>query len=164
MTNWLGELISKELTDKDSILDIGCGIMSATDGLNNKILGADIWNVYLDHIKDRFPTVKISMSETDRFMDGSYDVVLCLDVLEHLEYNLALKTLDECKRIARNKVIIYTPSIHKDNSSAEDNAWDLGECSYQKHISVLKIDDFISRGYIVSDPMSDNSHYALWVK
>ena len=159
--NWLGELIQKELNSNDSIIDFGCGIMSATDELNNKIIGVDIWNKYLNHIKDRFPTVKISMEETDRFMDKSYDVVLCLDVLEHLDYQLALKILDECKRIARRKVIIYTPSIHKDNSNAEKDAWCLGECEYQKHISVIKMEDFISRGYRVKDPMKDQSHYAV---
>ena len=107
--NWLGDLINHEINKRDSILDLGCGIMQATDGLRNYILGVDIWDKYLNHIKDRFPTVKLSMEETDRFMDKSYDVVFCLDVLEHLEYDLALKIIDECKRIARNKVIIYTP-------------------------------------------------------
>jgi 2-polyprenyl-3-methyl-5-hydroxy-6-metoxy-1,4-benzoquinol methylase len=160
--NWLGEMIQKELRDEDSILDLGCGIMSATDELKNKIIGVDIWPVYLNHIKSRFPTVKISMEETDRFMDKSYDVVFCLDVLEHLEYNLALKILDECKRIARRKVIIYTPSIHKDNSSAEKDAWGLGECKYQEHISVISKEDLHSRGYKVKDPMNDKSHYAIW--
>lgn len=136
--------------------------MQATDELKNCILGVDIWPKYLNHIKNKFPTVKLSMEETDRFMDKSYDVVICLDVLEHLEYNLALKIIDECKRIARNKVIIYTPSIHKDNSEAEKNAWDMGECSYQKHISVVSKNDFRSRGFSVKDPAKDNSHLAIW--
>ena len=160
--NWLGELIQKEVTDEDSIIDLGCGIMSATDGLNSLILGVDIWDKYLDHIKNKFQTVKISMEETDRFMDKSYDVVLCLDVLEHLEYSLALKILDECKRIARRKVIIYTPSIHKDNSEAEKDAWGLGPNIHQKHISVITKEDLKIRGYQVYDPMKDNSHYGVW--
>lgn len=160
--NWLGELISKELKDDDSILDVGCGIMSATDGLNNLILGADIWPVYLNHIKLKHQTVKIGMNELDRFMDKSYDVVFCLDVLEHLEKNLALKTLDELKRIARRKVIIYTPSIHKDNSEAEKNAWNLGPNDFQKHISVITKEELKEKGYHVIDPMKDNSHYGVW--
>ena len=160
--NWLGDLISHEINKRDSILDLGCGIMQATDRLKNNILGVDIWDVYLNQIKNIFPTVKLSMEETDRFMDKSYDVVICLDVLEHLEYNLALKIIDECKRIARKKVIIYTPSIHKDNSSAELDAWGLGECSYQKHISVVSKEDFKSRGYKVKDPANDDSYLAIW--
>jgi cyclopropane fatty-acyl-phospholipid synthase-like methyltransferase len=161
--NWLGDLIQTEITDKDTVLDLGCGIMSATDGLTCKsVLGVDVWKRYLEHIKDRYQTVMISMEETGRFLNKSYDVVLCLDVLEHLEKNLALKIIDECKRIARNKVIIYTPSVHKDNSSAEKDAWGLGECPYQKHISVIDVDDFTSRGFRVKDPMKDNSHYAVY--
>lgn len=136
--------------------------MSVTDGLKNYILGVDIWDKYLNHIKDRFPTVKLSMEETDRFMDKSYDVVICLDVVEHLEYPLALKIIDECKRIARNKVIIYTPSIHKDNSEAEKNAWNLGECIHQKHLCVISKNDFLCRGFTVEDPANDQSHYAVW--
>lgn len=160
--NWLGELIQKELLETDSILDLGCGIMSTTKGIYNNILGVDIWPRYLNEIKNKYNTVKISMEETDRFMDKSYDVVFCLDVLEHLEYPLALKIIDECKRIARRKVIIYTPSIHKDNSNAEKDAWGLGECIHQKHISVISKDDFLSRGFRVKDPMKDDSHYAIY--
>ena len=160
--NWLGNLIKNEINSKDSILDLGCGIMQATDELDNKILGVDIWPVYLNQIKNKFQTVKLSMEETDRFMDKSYDVVICLDVVEHLDYQLALKILDECKRIARKKVIIYTPSIHKDNSPAEKDAWGLGECEYQKHLCVLSKDDFISRGFTVEDPANDKSHFAIW--
>lgn len=163
MSNWLGELIQKEITMNDTVLDLGCGIMSATDEIKAKsILGVDIWDKYLNHIKDKFQTVKLSMGETDRFMDKSYDVVLCLDVLEHLPLFTALKVLDECKRIARKKVIIYTPSIHKDNSPAEKDAWGLGECKYQEHICVISKDDLISRGYIISDPMNDKSHYGVF--
>ena len=160
--NWLGERIQKELVDSDSILDLGCGIMSATDELNNKIIGVDIWPRYLNHIKHKFPVIILSMEETDRFLDDSFDIVFCLDVLEHLPKELALKILDECKRIARRKVIIYTPSIHKDNSEAIKDAWGLGECKYQEHISVVNLEDFILSGYKVCDPMSDNSHYAVY--
>ena len=163
--NWLGTMIQKHIGLNDAVLDLGCGVMSATDGLKAKsILGVDIWDKYLNAIKDRFQTIKLSMIETDRFMDQSYDVVICLDVLEHLNYNLAFKMLGECKRIARKKVIIYTPSKHKDNSNAENNAWGLGECEYQKHISVLTLDDFKLEGYNVTDPMKDDSHYAIWVR
>jgi 2-polyprenyl-3-methyl-5-hydroxy-6-metoxy-1,4-benzoquinol methylase len=160
--NWLGELIQKDVTSNDTVLDLGCGIMSATDGMICKsVLGVDVFEKYLNHIKSDYNTVRLSMNETDRFMDKSYDIVLCLDVLEHLDHELSKHILNECVRIARKKVIIFTPSIHKDNSDAENNAWGLGKCSYQKHISVTDINDLLTLGFKVKDPMDDNSYYGV---
>ena len=153
--NWLGLMVQNSVTDNDTVLDLGCGIMQASDDLKAKIiLGVDIWDKYLNHIKHLHPTVRISMSETDRFMNESYDIVICLDVVEHLEYDLALKIIDECKRICRKKAIIYTPSEFKDNMQAVPNAWGLGENIHQKHLCVLGTNDFRNRGYhttIVTD-------------
>ena len=160
--NWLGDILQKKISNNDTVLDLGCGIMQATDELKSKmILGVDIWDKYLDKIKDRFPTVKIRMDETDRFMDNSYDVVICLDVVEHLERDLALKIIDECKRICRRKAFIYTPSEFKDNMDAVPNTWDLGENPHQKHLCVLDLNDFNSRGYSTSI-VTDSGIFAEW--
>lgn len=163
MKNWLGEIVQENITPEDIVLDLGCGIQQANDEIKCKyILGVDIWEVYLNHIKNNIPTCKISMDETDRFMDKSYDVVLCLDVVEHLEYDLALKVLDECKRIARRKVIIYTPNEFKNNDQLPEGAWGLGENKYQKHLCLIEKFDLLSRGYTVDNPMGDG-YLAVWV-
>ncbi len=120
--NWLGDLIQKEISESDNILDLGCGVMQSTDGLRAKsITGVDIWEKYLDRIKHKYNVIKLNMDETDRFIDKSYDVVICLDVIEHLEKELALKIIDECKRICRKKAILYTPVEFNDNSEAIDS-------------------------------------------
>jgi ubiquinone/menaquinone biosynthesis C-methylase UbiE len=49
------------------------------------------------------------------FIDDSYDVVLSMDSIEHLKLEDAEKMIEEMKRIARKKVIIYTPTEFKDN-------------------------------------------------
>ena len=160
--NWLGELLQEKIGPDDNILDLGCGIQQAIDGIKAKsMLGIDIWDVYLNEIKDKINTIKLSMSELDRFMDGSYDVVICLDVVEHLEKELALKVIDECKRICRKKAIIYTPSEFKDNMDSIHNSWNLGENPYQKHICVLGMDDFESRGYN-TEIVTDDGILAEW--
>lgn len=160
--NWLNKLVNRHINQDDTLLDLGCGIMQGTDELKAKcILGVDIWDKYLNHIKDRFLTCRINMEETDRFMDKSYDIVICLDVVEHLDRQLALKIIDECKRIARKKAIIYTPSEFKDNMEAVKDAWGLGECQYQEHKCVLSIDDFNSRGYTTSI-VTDKGIFATW--
>lgn len=160
--NWLGKLVQRKINQDDSVLDLGCGIQQANDRIRAKsILGVDIWDVYLNHVKDNIQTVRISMSELDRFMDKSYDVVICLDVVEHLEKELALKVIDECKRISRKRAVIYTPSEFKDNMDAISNSWDLGENPHQEHKCLLDMNDFISRGYITSI-VTDNGIFAEW--
>ena len=160
--NWLGEIIQEKVGLDDTLLDLGCGIQQAVDEVKAKtILGVDIWDVYLNIVKDRINTVRILMSELDRFMDKSYDVVICLDVVEHLDKELALKVIDECKRIARKRAIIYTPSEFKDNMESISNSWDLGENPYQKHLCVINTDDFESRGYS-TEIVTDNGIFAEW--
>ena len=160
--NWLGEIIQERVGSSDTVLDLGCGIQNAVDEIKAKnMLGVDIWNVYLDKIKDRVNTIKISMLELERFMDKSYDVVICLDVVEHLEKELALKVIDECKRICRKKAIIYTPSEFKDNMESIPNSWGLGENPHQKHLCVLNMDDFKSGGYN-TEIVTDDGILAEW--
>ncbi len=150
--NWLGNLIQKEINPDDTILDLGCGIMIGYDGLICKnILGTDIWKPYLNVIKDKVDTIEVGMSETFRFMDNSYDVVICLDVIEHLDYDLAIKVLEECKRICRKKAIIYTPKEFKDNHQDEDGAWGLGDNVFQNHLCLVDKQDLRSRGYTTKD-------------
>ena len=62
--NWLGHLVQKEVSIFDTVLDLGCGIMQATGGLQARsILGADLVDAYLDQIKKHVATVKISMQQ-----------------------------------------------------------------------------------------------------
>ncbi len=43
------------------------------------------------------------------FVDGSFDAVLCAEVLEHLPYDEFIKALSEIRRIAKNRAIISLP-------------------------------------------------------
>ena len=156
MTNWLGDLVQYEINTNETVLDLGCGIMQAINPLRCKfILGADIWDTYLDYIKDDYPTIKLDKSEIHRFMDDSYDVVLCLDVVEHLPKKLALTVLDECIRICRKKAIIYTPNHFKGNEQPEEGAWGMGENHYQNHLCLIRRVDLVRRKYKVKNPRGD---------
>ena len=162
--NWLGKLVQRNIQSDDSILDLGSGIMQATDELNAKhILGVDIFDNYLNHIKHKFLTVKLNMNETDRFMDDSYDIVLCLDVIEHLEKQLALHIISECKRICRKRAIIYTPHKFDDNKKAVPNSWGLGENPLQEHLCHIYLKDLESEGYSVSNPV-DEGYLGVYIK
>ncbi|HSA75493.1 MAG TPA: class I SAM-dependent methyltransferase [Candidatus Nitrosocosmicus sp.] len=154
--NWLGELVQEYITPIDTVLDLGCGIMNAIKDINCKsILGVDIWDKYLDEIKHLHPTIKLSMEETDRFMDKSFDVVICLDVIEHLDKQLALKIIKECKRICRKTAMIYTPHEFKDNIESIDDSWGLGENPHQKHLCLINESDLTEENYDIDNPIGE---------
>ncbi len=157
--HWLGGYIQDFVERDDIVLDVGCGIMQATSDSLYKgslkcktILGMDIWLKYLDQIKDRYPTLCANTQNMWMFPDSSYDVVLCLDVLEHLELSDAMKLIDEMKRITRKHVIIYTPEEFETNEENESNAWDLGNNPHQKHKCVLTESELKKLGFDVSHP------------
>ena len=149
-------MVQNSVTMDDTVLDVGCGIMQATDDLKAKsILGCDIWHPYLNHIKHLHPTIRLGMDELNRFMDESFDVVICLDVVEHLPKELSLAVIKECKRICRKTAIIYTPGKFKDNKEAVMDAWGLGENHLQEHICLIEKVDFHTYGYNVTNPAGD---------
>ncbi len=157
--NWLGDYVQDFVERDDLVLDVGCGIMQATTDSLSKgslkcktILGMDIWLKYLDQIKSKYPTLCATTENMWMFPDSSYDVVLCFDVLEHLELDNALKLVDEMKRIARKHVIIYTPEIFETNEENELNAWNLGNNPHQKHKCVLPESELKKLGFDVSNP------------
>lgn len=143
--NWLGKKISKYIHKNDIILDLGCGIMQATTGIYDgkksikckTILGVELHDVYLDKVKLYYPTIKMNVLDIHRFVDNSYDVILCIDVLEHLELDDATYLLKQMKKIARRTVIIYTPREFDYNGDNTSNAWGLGENKLQGHKSLI---------------------------
>ena len=160
--NWLGELVQKEITLEDTVLDLGCGVMQATDELKAKIIIAvDIWDVYLNQLKYYFPTVKTDLRKLDCFLDDTYDVVICLDVLEHMEETEALQLIEKMKGICRKKLIIYTPNEFKTNELAVDNAWELGKNEHQRHLCLLDHAKLRSLGFAIRNDNEDGGNFGI---
>jgi hypothetical protein len=100
---WIVERFSDIFNNAESVLDVGCWKKDIKKYLSNDIryMGIDIAgnpDIYLDLDKiDRLP-----------FNDNSFDVVVCADVLEHLE-NIHL-IFDEMCRVSKRFVIITLPN------------------------------------------------------
>ena len=174
--NWLGQLVQKEIGRNDCILDLGCGIMAAIldtcpTYLKNKlkckfIVGVDVFRSYLEEIKDKrgIAAINLSIRDLSMFLDKSFDIVLLLDVVEHLEQDEAEKLILGAERIARKKVIIYTPSYFYDNVQHEKEHFPycgLGDNPYQGHKSFISPDWLTERGYIVSFPRPDFNTFGI---
>ena len=168
--NWLGNIISKHVDNNDVVLDLGCGIMQATTDLYDHkktikcktILGVELVEKYCNVVKEKYPVIRTNVLHTELFVNDSFDVVLCLDVLEHLKEDDAVFLINEMKRIARKKVIIYTPSQYITNEENVDNAWGLGENKFQKHSCFLKPDTLEMLGFDVSFPEPDKNTLGVW--
>jgi ubiquinone/menaquinone biosynthesis C-methylase UbiE len=174
--NWLGHLLQNYISKDDTVLDVGCGIMQATtDNWDHKknffgkrdilqckhLLGVDAHKEYLKQACKTFPVLQLEIKELDRFVDNSFDVVICLDVLEHIELDDALWALRDMERIARKKVIIYTPSTFHSNEQNAGNAWNMGANALQLHRCFLSPEILKGRQYDVSFPEPDKNTLAI---
>ena len=183
--NWLGQLVQREVAHNYTLLDLGCGIMQATtDSMTNpkrklinqitgnhiikckSLLGCELIDKYINVAKTFFPVIKFDLNDSkafDIFQDNSFDVVMALDMIEHIEYPQALKIIGHMERIARKKIIIYTPSKFESNEKNVEDAWGLGENPFQKHLNFIPPSRFIDWGYKITHPKPDKNTLAIKV-
>ena len=151
--NWVGRLIQHEVSKDDSVLELGCGIMQhlldfipvyAKTRLKCKSLsGVDINQDYLNFLE--FKNVKTYLHNLTQlpipFDAQSYDVVLLIDVLEHLPtLEAATKLIDEAVRLAVKKIVVLTPTHFREvnpvGGSWEEFGFKTNE--YQRHLILIK--------------------------
>lgn len=96
-----------------SVLDVGCGLSLKSQFIQADIrVGVDLWRPYLERIDATVPYVTVNadaMRLDELFLPRSFDLVLMLDIVEHLEKPDALILMEKAERIARKAVIIETP-------------------------------------------------------
>jgi len=151
--NDLGIKVVRDLPmHSDSILDLGCGILQEFDGHvphAGDFLGVDVFIPYLEVMKNKMLTLVGELPDVcNSFLDDSFDVVLLLDVVEHLTKENGVQALAQCARIARKRVIVFTPVGYCKQEAWE--AWGLPFCSYQKHLSGWSVEELEKDGYVCS--------------
>jgi SAM-dependent methyltransferase len=94
-----------ELVAGQSVLDVGCG---SGEGL--KILASRATYALGIDLDDRLrrPDVAVEIKSVADMPDKSFDVVACLDVIEHVEQDRAF--VAELFRVARRAVFVTTPN------------------------------------------------------
>lgn len=150
--NWLGELVRDRVSESDRILDLGCGIMASTGGpLTPRHLGVEaFWPAVKTCAENGAMVLRTDITIFAAMMyPRTWDVVLLLDVLEHLEKDDAKYVLQVSESTATRLVIAFTPLGHVKQDPYDE--WGHGKVnSWQKHKCGFTEEEFKERGYKTS--------------
>lgn len=135
--------------DCSSLLDLGCG---KTSPIKRKLkdidykVGVDIFEESLEEAKKNGfynNLVLMNVLEIDKyFSEKSFDVVIGIDLIEHLEKSEGYKLIEIAEKLAKKRIIFFTPNGYLYQDSLEGNI-------YQRHKSGWSFNDFTSLGFKV---------------
>lgn len=119
-----------------AVLDIGCGgghlleILQKVPGHSGENLcGVDYSARAVEQAKLRVPEANFELGDATRlpFLTGAFDIVICCEVLEHLDN--PRQALREAHRVLSPKgmLIITIPNGAKDSYEGHVNFWDKGQ-------------------------------------
>jgi len=155
---WMDPFFPKLFNDKTfipldvkTVLDVGCGKGTAGALLRNYrspryLVGLDAFHPYLAHCDrcgyyDKLHLHDLTEGQPLPFENDIFDLVLCLEVVEHLDKANALYLLNELKRVGRH-IVVTTPPRFQHQDDLDDNPW-------QRHRCVITKRDLQARGFKV---------------
>jgi hypothetical protein len=146
----LRPLLDALRSDCRSVLDIGTGQMQSLAGVSCPVrIGLDAHRPYLEHreVPDAVP-LNASALDMDRlFVPGAVDVVQLMDVIEHFDVADADRVLEQAVRVARKRVLLFTPRGEFPQEDFDHSG--LGGEELQRHRSVWEPEDLEARGFKV---------------
>ncbi len=142
-------LLNREIGDCESLLDVGCGFNSPLQHLHSKpkvMVGVDVFEPAIAEsrakaIHNEYYIMDI-LKIADKFPPKSFDAVVAFDVIEHLSEENAIDLICQMEKIAKNKVLLFTPNGFLPQGEEFGNPW-------QKHISGWTVRQMKSFGYRV---------------
>lgn len=138
-------LLRKYGNNTEYLLALGVGTDSPAQYLAsvNKF-GVDIWQPSVDKTKEKgifdYLICEDALDCVSSLGDNDFDVVLCCDMIEHLEKEKGKRLLKEMCRVG-GKVLVYTP-----NGMFEQGEY--GGNPYQKHLSTWREEDFVGASVV----------------
>jgi SAM-dependent methyltransferase len=131
--------------DCTSVLDLGCGPSSKLQYFDMRKVGVEGHEPSLLAARSRGThdeLIQINVQNIgESFLPDTFDVVVALDLIEHVTKEEGLRLLSDMERIARKRVIVFTPNGFMPQESADGDL--------QEHLSGWSTTDFSERGYQV---------------
>ena len=138
-----------------TILDVGCGQgLVAAYGIRHKnvyLAGAEIFepDLLIAQKRNAHDDYVLADARSLPFQAKSFDVVMCLELLEHLDKEEGLKLIRDAEEIARRKVIIATPFGFLDTDPRSNRSRQDELNPYQDHRGGWQPDELKALGYKV---------------
>ena len=143
-------MVNRELAHlgSQSVLDVGCGSGNTFSKMRrlcpiSYAVGLDIFTPYIQQAKaqNSYDDYILAEASSLPFKDNAFDVIVSLQLIEHMDKEQALAAVKEMERVAKKKVIISTPrgtypqeEFNNNPYQAHKWAWDekqLKELDYQ---------------------------------
>ncbi len=110
----LSSLLSKEIEEDWTVLDVGCGRTSSLKGVNKGSyrVGLDIYKPYILKIRELVIHSAYVLSDAKAlpFKPKSFDCAVATEILEHLDKHDGLRMLEEIERVVKKKILMTTPN------------------------------------------------------
>jgi SAM-dependent methyltransferase len=139
---WI-EYLKREIDKDDTVLDLGCGYSSPLQHCDIAFsMGVELFDPYLDESRKKAihnEYVRADIREVD-FKPKSFDVVIALDVLEHLAKDDGFELIHKMEAWARKKIIIFAPNGYLWQDDYDDNP-------LQRHLSDWYADELKKIGF-----------------
>ena len=118
--------IRSVLQPTDRVLDVGCSVGTGSVLLARRpTFGVDIHLESLRRARSGGQRSPVTCADIVAlpFADRSFEVVVALDVLEHLEADVGLLLLAELRRVSARDVVLLTPSGFDPQPAEPDQPW-----------------------------------------
>ncbi|OGO06821.1 MAG: hypothetical protein A2Y92_01875, partial [Chloroflexi bacterium RBG_13_57_8] len=137
-----------------TVLDIGCGKGLVAGGIREKgifMVGADIFEPDLRTAREKNAHDGHVLADARflPFREKSFDAVMCLELIEHLDKEEGLRFIRNAEAIAVRKVIISTPVGFLDVNSGADACGQEKGNPYQHHKGGWEPGELRALGYKV---------------
>ncbi|MBU1110112.1 class I SAM-dependent methyltransferase [Patescibacteria group bacterium] len=142
-------LLQREILGEcETVLDVGCGSSSPIQQFSEQLeysVGVDIFGPAVEEsrqagIHNEYSAID-ALEAGERFKEKSFDCVLALNLIEHLSKEDGLRLITMMEKIAKKKVIIFTPNGFLPQGANEN--------MFQEHLSGWTSKEMTDLGYRV---------------
>jgi 2-polyprenyl-3-methyl-5-hydroxy-6-metoxy-1,4-benzoquinol methylase len=135
------KFIARLVKLSDRLIEIGCGTGYGARFLANyvsEVLAVDAETKVIDYAKKRFPKRNLSYAY-EIGEAGLFDVVVCLEVIEHMDVDQGRELLATMRRLMRPGAVAFISTPRKiDNPSENRRKFHVHEYTFQEYRAILE--------------------------